>query len=142
MADHTIVNLLEVEDAAKKFGMPPGLEARFARSALGLEKSGVTLFKAGPDFKVPWGHRHRDQEEVYLVLRGSATVGFDGDGGPPSWANGTPCGSRPTGALVQVRSGRGGGARVRRRRAGRHRDDPGLLVAQGSECARRIRCAP
>jgi mannose-6-phosphate isomerase-like protein (cupin superfamily) len=79
MADHTIVNLLEVEDAAKKFGMPPGLEARFARSALGLEKSGVTLFKAGPDFKVPWGHRHRDQEEVYLVLRGSATVVF-GDG--------------------------------------------------------------
>ena len=76
MADHTIVNRHEVEDAARKFGMPPGLEARFARSALGLEKSGVTLFKAGPDFKVPWGHRHRDQEEVYLVLRGSATVVF------------------------------------------------------------------
>jgi len=66
-----------VEDAAKKFGMPPGLEARFARAALGLEKSGVTLFKAGPGFTVPWGHRHRDQEEVYLVLRGSATVVFD-----------------------------------------------------------------
>ena len=33
MADHTIVNLREVEDAAKKFGMPPGLESRFARSA-------------------------------------------------------------------------------------------------------------
>jgi len=79
MADHTIVNLQEVEDAAKKFGMPPGLEARFARSALRLQKSGVTLFKVGPDFRVPWGHRHRDQEEVYLVLRGSATVAF-GDG--------------------------------------------------------------
>jgi mannose-6-phosphate isomerase-like protein (cupin superfamily) len=79
MADHTIVNLQEVEDAAKKFGMPQGLEARFARSALRLQKSGVTLFKVGPDFRVPWGHRHRDQEEVYLVLRGSATVAF-GDG--------------------------------------------------------------
>ena len=77
MADHTIVNLREVEDAAKKFGMPPGLEARFARSALALQKSGVTLFKAGPDFQLPWGHRHRDQEEVYLVLRGSATVVFE-----------------------------------------------------------------
>ena len=77
MADHTIVNLRDVEDAAAKFGMPPGLEARFARSALGLEKSGVTLFKVEPGFKVPWGHRHRDQEEVYLVLRGSATVVFD-----------------------------------------------------------------
>ena len=77
MADHTIVNLREVEDAAKKFGMPPGLESRFARSALGLRKSGVTLFTMGPDYKLPWGHRHRDQEEVYLVVRGSATVGFE-----------------------------------------------------------------
>jgi mannose-6-phosphate isomerase-like protein (cupin superfamily) len=77
MADHTIVNLREVEDAAKKFGMPEGLESRFARSALGLQKSGVTLFTMGPDFKLPWGHRHRDQEEVYLVVRGSATVAFD-----------------------------------------------------------------
>jgi len=77
MADHTIVNLQDVEDAAAKFGMPPGLEARFARSALGLENSGVTLFKVGPEYKVPWGHRHREQEEVYLVLRGSATVVFE-----------------------------------------------------------------
>ena len=77
MADHTIVNLREVEDAAKQFGMPPGLESRFARSALGLQKSGVTLFSMGPDYRIPWGHRHRDQEEVYLVLRGSATVVFE-----------------------------------------------------------------
>ena len=77
MADHTIVNLREVEDAAKQFGMPPGLESRFARSALGLQKSGVTLFTMDPDYKLPWGHRHRDQEEVYLVVRGSATVAFD-----------------------------------------------------------------
>ena len=78
MPDYTIVNLREVEDAAKQFGMPPGLESRFARSALGLQKSGVTLFTMGPDYRLPWGHRHRDQEEVYLVVRGSATVGFEG----------------------------------------------------------------
>ena len=77
MADHTIVNLREVEDAAKQFGMPEGLESRFARSALGLQKSGVTLFTMGPDYKLPWGHRDRDQEEVYLVVRGGATVAFD-----------------------------------------------------------------
>ena len=77
MADHTIVNLQDVDDAAEQFGMPPGLEARFARSALGLEKSGITLFKVAPDFKVPFAHRHREQEEVYLVLRGSATVVFE-----------------------------------------------------------------
>jgi mannose-6-phosphate isomerase-like protein (cupin superfamily) len=77
MADHTIVNLREVEDAAKTHGMPPGLESRFARSALGLQKSGVTLFTLAPDYKLPFAHRHRDQEEVYLVLRGSATVVFE-----------------------------------------------------------------
>jgi mannose-6-phosphate isomerase-like protein (cupin superfamily) len=77
MADHTIVNLKTVEDAAAKFGMPEGLEARFGRSALGLEKSGVTLFKAAAGYKVPWGHRHREQEEVYLVLSGTAKVVFE-----------------------------------------------------------------
>jgi mannose-6-phosphate isomerase-like protein (cupin superfamily) len=77
MADHTIVNLREVEDAAKKHGMPPGLESRFARSALGLRKSGVTLFTLAPDYAMPFAHRHRDQEEVYLVVRGGATVVFE-----------------------------------------------------------------
>jgi mannose-6-phosphate isomerase-like protein (cupin superfamily) len=77
MADHTIVNLREIEDAAAKHGMPPGLQSRFARSALGLEKSGVTLFTLAPDYKLPFAHRHRDQEEVYLVLRGAATVLFE-----------------------------------------------------------------
>ena len=77
MADHTIVNLQGVEDMAAKFGLPPGLEARFARRALGLEKSGVSLFDVAPGFKVPWGHRHRDQEEIYLVLAGSANVRFE-----------------------------------------------------------------
>ena len=77
MPHHTVVNLKRVENAAEKFGMPPGLEARFARTSLGLEKAGVSLFKADADFKVPWGHRHREQEEVYLVLTGSATVQFE-----------------------------------------------------------------
>jgi uncharacterized cupin superfamily protein len=79
MADHTIVNLRELEDAAKTHGMPPGLESRFARAALGLQKSGVSLFTLAPDYKLPFAHRHRDQEEVYLVLRGSATVVFEDD---------------------------------------------------------------
>jgi mannose-6-phosphate isomerase-like protein (cupin superfamily) len=77
MPHHTVVNLKRVEDAAQKFGMPPGLEAHFARTPLGLEKSGVTLFKADAGFKIPWGHTHREQEEIYLVIAGSATVQFE-----------------------------------------------------------------
>jgi mannose-6-phosphate isomerase-like protein (cupin superfamily) len=77
MPHQTVVNLKRVEDSAQKFGMPPGLEARFARTPLGLEKGGISLFRMDAGYQMPWGHRHRDQEEVYLVLSGSATVVFD-----------------------------------------------------------------
>ena len=77
MADHTVVNLKEIEDAAVTFGMPPGISSRFARSALGLQKSGVTLFEMAPDFALPFAHRHRDQEETYIVLRGGGAVVFE-----------------------------------------------------------------
>ena len=75
MADHTIVNLKSgVEDMAPRFGYSPGLESRFARGALGLRKSGVSYFKVAPGFKTPFGHRHAEQEEVYVVVSGSVRV--------------------------------------------------------------------
>jgi mannose-6-phosphate isomerase-like protein (cupin superfamily) len=76
MPHQTVVNLKRIENSAEKFGMPPGLQARFARTALGLEKSGVSVFNAEAGYRFPWGHRHRDQEEIYLVLSGSAIVQF------------------------------------------------------------------
>jgi mannose-6-phosphate isomerase-like protein (cupin superfamily) len=72
MADYTKLNLREVEDAAAKFGMPPGLESRFARDALGLKNQGTTLFTLAPGYRIPFGHRHGEQEEVYVLLSGSA----------------------------------------------------------------------
>jgi mannose-6-phosphate isomerase-like protein (cupin superfamily) len=75
MADHTIVNLKDdVEDMAPKYGLSPGLESRFAREPLALEKSGFSYFRIGPGFKQPFGHRHREQEEVYVVVSGSARI--------------------------------------------------------------------
>jgi mannose-6-phosphate isomerase-like protein (cupin superfamily) len=67
----------EVENAAPKFGMPAELESRFARSPLGGETLGVTLFKLAPGFRIPFGHNHESQEEVYVVVRGSARVKVD-----------------------------------------------------------------
>ncbi len=73
MAAYTKLNLLQdVEDMAPRFGMGDGIEAHFARKPLGLEKSGASYFKLGPDYKLPFGHRHGEQEEVYVVLAGSA----------------------------------------------------------------------
>lgn len=74
MSAHTIVNLKQVEDMALKWGLSPGLESRFARVPLELENSGLSYFKVAPDFRVPFGHVHSEQEEVYLVLSGSARV--------------------------------------------------------------------
>jgi uncharacterized cupin superfamily protein len=77
MADYTVVNLKEVEDQAPKFGLSPQLEARMARVALGLEHSGVSYQRLAPDFRVPFGHKHKNQEEIYVLVNGSARIKLD-----------------------------------------------------------------
>jgi len=77
MSAHTIVNLKEVEDFAPKFGFAPNLESRFARVPLELENSGLSYFKIAPDFRIPFGHVHSEQEEIYLVISGSARAKLD-----------------------------------------------------------------
>ena len=75
MADYTLVNLKsDVEDMAPRFGYAPNMESRFARKPLELQNSGVSYFKIAPGFRVPFGHRHGEQEEVYLLIRGSARM--------------------------------------------------------------------
>ena len=74
MSGYTVVNLKQVEDQAPKFGYAPDLESRFARRALELERCGLSYFKVAPGFRVPFGHHHADQEEVYVVVAGSARV--------------------------------------------------------------------
>jgi quercetin dioxygenase-like cupin family protein len=74
MSDYTIVNLKDVEDMAPRFGLAPGLESRFARVALECEKGGVTYFRLEPGYRIPFGHRHAEQEEVYVVVSGGARV--------------------------------------------------------------------
>ena len=74
MSGYTVVNLKEVEDQAPRFGYAPHLQARFARKALSLENSGITHFTVQPGFRVPFGHHHADQEEVYVVVAGSARI--------------------------------------------------------------------
>jgi mannose-6-phosphate isomerase-like protein (cupin superfamily) len=76
--DYTVINLKrDVEDMAPKFGLSPGLESRFARVPLGLQNSGASYFKIAPGFRAPFGHSHSEQEEVYLVISGSARIKLD-----------------------------------------------------------------
>ena len=77
MADYTRVNLKsDVEDMAPKHGME-GIESRFARTNLELAKSGLSYFRLDPGYRAPFGHTHSEQEEVYLVVSGSARIAVE-----------------------------------------------------------------
>lgn len=77
MANYTLVNLEEVEDMAPKFGYAPHLQSRFARVPLQLERSGLGYYRVAPSFRMPFGHTHREQEEVYVLLSGTARMKVD-----------------------------------------------------------------
>ena len=74
MSDYTHLNLKEVEDQAPKFGLSPDLEFRMARVPLEMENAGVSYLRVAPNFRIPFGHNHKNQEEVYLVVSGSGRV--------------------------------------------------------------------
>ena len=77
MTPYTLINIDDVEDSATQFGLSPSLEARFARRALGSSNLGVSRETLAPGFRVPFGHTHREQEEVYVVVRGSGRIKID-----------------------------------------------------------------
>jgi mannose-6-phosphate isomerase-like protein (cupin superfamily) len=80
IGDYTLRNLKDdIEDSAVAYGLSPALEARFARDPLGLEKSGVSYVRLAPGERMPFGHRHKEQEEVYVVIGGAGRIKLDDD---------------------------------------------------------------
>jgi len=80
MTDYTHANMrTDVEDSAPGFGLAPDLEAHFARKPLGAERIGVSLQKLAPGARQAFGHRHAEDEEVYVVVKGSGRVKVDND---------------------------------------------------------------
>ncbi len=79
MGDYTKVNIKEeLDNSAEQYGLE-GFEARFARKAMGLEQFGFSYQKFGPSWRQPFGHVHREQEELYLVINGSGRAKVDDD---------------------------------------------------------------
>jgi len=77
MSQHAHINLLEVEDSVK--GRAEGIEGRFGRGPMGARDIGVSHWRYAPGFRSPVGHKHREQEEAYLVIQGSGEVLLDGE---------------------------------------------------------------
>jgi mannose-6-phosphate isomerase-like protein (cupin superfamily) len=67
----------DLEDLGSNFDGPPDLEFRAATEALGLEQSGLTYQRLPPDYRFPYGHTHKSQEEIYVVVRGSGRMKVD-----------------------------------------------------------------
>jgi uncharacterized cupin superfamily protein len=72
MPGYTKLNLKDdVDDQGPNYGYEGKIEARMARVPLELENSGVSYLRLAPNFRMPWGHTHKTQEEVYVVISGS-----------------------------------------------------------------------
>jgi mannose-6-phosphate isomerase-like protein (cupin superfamily) len=79
MSGYTHLNLKDVEDQAPKFGLSPNLEFRSARVPLEMENAGASYLRVAPNYRVPFGHHHKTQEEVYVVVSGSGRLKLDDD---------------------------------------------------------------
>lgn len=78
MPGYTIKNLkTDVPDFAVEHGLSPDIEARFARNRIDSEQLGVSYFRYAPGFRGPFGHRHHEQEEAYVVIGGSGRIKLD-----------------------------------------------------------------
>ncbi len=67
----------DLEDLGSNFDGAPDLEFRMATKALGLERSGLSCQRIPPGYRFPYGHTHKEQEEVYVVVGGSGRMKLD-----------------------------------------------------------------
>jgi uncharacterized cupin superfamily protein len=79
MPDYTKKNLREVEDAAVKHGFSEAQMARFAGGDLDCERIGLALEGVKPNRRQAFGHRHEEDEEVYVILDGSGRMRLGDD---------------------------------------------------------------
>jgi uncharacterized cupin superfamily protein len=79
LSDYEIKNLREVEDMAVKHGFSETQEARFPRSELGAETTGLAYHLVRPGQRQAFAHRHAAAEEVNIVLSGAGRVKLDDD---------------------------------------------------------------
>jgi mannose-6-phosphate isomerase-like protein (cupin superfamily) len=79
LSGYTKLNLEDVENSAEKFGLGEILEARFVRQDLDATRFGLSLQRVKPNQRVPFGHSHAEQEEVYVFVSGSGRLKLDDD---------------------------------------------------------------
>ena len=76
---YTKMNLTETVDSAPQFGLEEMGEAHFAREELDAKEAGFSYHVLRPGKRQPFGHRHDEAEEVYVVVSGSGRMRLDDD---------------------------------------------------------------
>ena len=74
MPDWTKKNFEDLEDRSPA---DAPMQWRLARNALHSPELGVSRFTYEPGARMPFGHRHREQEEAYVVVGGSGRAKLD-----------------------------------------------------------------
>jgi quercetin dioxygenase-like cupin family protein len=77
MSSYSVVNLRELPDVVGD--RAPEIEGRFGRTALEARDLGVSLWQYAPEYRSAMGHSHGEQEEAYVIVRGSGRVLLDGE---------------------------------------------------------------
>src|ERR1043166_1432100 len=94
---HTRIRLTEVKDSAPEFGLEEIHEARFAQGDLDAEQTGISHYRLKPGKRQPFGHRHEEAEEIYVILNGNGRFKLDDEiieGQPLAGIRGSPQGTR------------------------------------------------
>ena len=74
----TLTNIREdLEDLGSRFDGAPDLEFRAATKALELEQASLSYQRVPPGYRLPYGHTHKTQEEVFVVVRGGGRMKLD-----------------------------------------------------------------
>jgi quercetin dioxygenase-like cupin family protein len=65
------------DDLADRSPADVPMRWRFSRNAIHSSQVGVSRFTYEPGARMPFGHGHREQEEVYVVVSGSGRAKLD-----------------------------------------------------------------
>jgi mannose-6-phosphate isomerase-like protein (cupin superfamily) len=80
LANYTTVNLREVENQGVRLGREEHeFQLRMGRVALNCENCGISYVRLGPGWRAEDGHQHKRQEEIYILVNGSARMKIDDD---------------------------------------------------------------
>lgn len=75
MSNYSRVNFEEIEPTTAE----GGFELRFSRKHIDSRDLGVSRVRLDPGARSPVAHRHREQEEAYVVVAGSGRALLDGE---------------------------------------------------------------